>query len=107
MHSRCWALSLGLILLSPIIAPSAVGEWGTDTWLTNIIGPERLEQGDEFGCHGFEGVDTIEENWVIPGCRDYLAGLTDSSKWGSDPVSFGIEADVLDQDTKHVGLYSE
>ena len=21
------------------------------------------------------------------------------SKWGSDPVSFGIEADVLDQDT--------
>ena len=44
-------------------------------------------------------MDTIEENWVIPGCRDYLAGLTDSSKWGSDPVSFGIEAEVLDQDT--------
>ena len=99
MHSRCWALSLGLILLSPIVAPSAVGEWGTDTWLTNVIGPERLEHGDEFGCHGFEGVDTIEENWVISGCRDYLAGLTDSSKWGSDPVSFGIEAEVLDQDT--------
>tara|TARA_B100000927_G_scaffold165111_1_gene132970 strand:- start:650 stop:1753 length:1104 start_codon:yes stop_codon:yes gene_type:complete len=99
MHSRCWALSLGLILLTPIIAPSAVGEWGTDTWLKNIIGPERLEQGDEFGCHGFEGVDTIEENWVISGCKDYLAGLTDSSKWGKDPVSFGIEADKLTQDT--------
>tara|TARA_Y100000748_G_scaffold259541_1_gene226903 strand:+ start:3327 stop:4439 length:1113 start_codon:yes stop_codon:yes gene_type:complete len=99
MRRRCWAISLGLILLSPIVAPSAVGEWGTDTWLTNIIGPERLEHGDEFGCHGFEGVDTIEENWVISGCRDYLAGLTDASKWGRAPVSFGIEADSLDQNT--------
>ena len=99
MHRRSWALSLGLILLSPIVAPSVVGEWGTDTWLTNIIGPERLEHGDEFGCHGFEGVDTVEENWVISGCKDYLAGLTDSSRWGSDPVSFGIEAAVLNQET--------
>ena len=99
MERRRWALSLALILLSPIIAPSAVGEWGTDTWLTNIIGPERLEHGDEFGCHGFEGVDTNEENWVISACRDYLTELTNSSKWGANPVSFGIEAESLDSDT--------
>ena len=99
MSRRGWALPLVVILLSPIIAPSAIGEWGTDTWLTNIIGPERLERGDEFGCHGFEGIDTKEENWVISGCRDYLTELTHSSKWGRDPVSFGIEGSSIDPNT--------
>ena len=38
-------------------SPAVVAEWEDDNWLRNIIGPERLELGDEFGCHGFEGVD--------------------------------------------------
>lgn len=93
------AIVLATILLVPVTAPSVAGEWSDDGWLKNLIGPERLENGDEFGCHGFEGILTIEENWVIEGCRDYLTGLSDSSRWGSNPVSFGIPGTVVDEVT--------
>ncbi|MBP51177.1 MAG: hypothetical protein QGI73_04405 [Candidatus Thalassarchaeaceae archaeon] len=93
------AIVLASILIVPVTAPSVVGEWSDDGWLKNLIGPERLENGDEFGCHGFEGISTIEENWVIEGCRDYLAGLSDSSRWGENPVSFGIPGDNVDDAT--------
>ena len=43
MRTRMWvALSILLILLTPLTAPVAA-EWEEDSWLTNIIGPERLE----------------------------------------------------------------
>ena len=93
------AFLMAAILLFPVSAPSAVGEWEDDGWLKNLIGPERLENGDEFGCHGFEGVSTVEENWVIEACKNYLTGLSDSSRWGSDPVSFGIQGLKVDQST--------
>ncbi len=64
-----------------------------------MIGPERLENGDEFGCHGYEGVDTVAENWVISECRDYLMGLTNASRWGERPLSFGINANEIDAKT--------
>tara|TARA_Y100001970_G_scaffold91485_2_gene115382 strand:+ start:20610 stop:21743 length:1134 start_codon:yes stop_codon:yes gene_type:complete len=97
-HSTA-AVVISLMLLFPVSAPGAVGEWTDDGWLKNLIGPERLENGDEFGCHGFEGVSTVEDNWVIEACKDYLTGLSDSSRWGTDPVSFGIPGDTVDQDT--------
>ncbi len=93
------AIVLASILLVPISAPSVAGEWSDDGWLKNLIGPERIENGDEFGCHGFEGVSTIEENWVIEDCKNYLTGLSDSSRWGEDPVSFGIPGRVVDETT--------
>ncbi|MBK70283.1 MAG: hypothetical protein CMB53_02655 [Euryarchaeota archaeon] len=93
------AVAISLMLLFPVSAPGAVGEWTDDGWLKNLIGPERLENGDEFGCHGFEGVSTVEENWVIEACKEYLTGLSDSSRWGTDPVSFGINGAKVDQDT--------
>ena len=65
-------------MLLPFLASPVAGEWGEDSWLVNIIGPERLENGDEFGCHGYEGILTSENNWVIEGCKDYLMDSTNS-----------------------------
>ena len=100
------ALVMAVIIIFPVSAPSAVGEWEDDGWLKNLIGPERLENGDEFGCHGFEGVSTVEDNWVIGACKDYLTGLSDSSRWGRDPVSFGIDDTTVDQSTSESLLES-
>ena len=79
-------------------APVVVAEWEDDNWLRNIIGPERLELGDEFGCHGFEGVDVREESWVIEECRDYLNRFTNASRWGSQPISFGHPNGIVTED---------
>ena len=87
------------LLASATTAPSVVGEWEDDSWLSNIIGPERLANGDEFGCHGYEGVITTEEHWVIGACRDYLMGLANASRWGSHPISFGILGEEVDPST--------
>ena len=87
------------MILLPVTAPPVVAEWDDDNWLWNIIGPERLELGDEFGCHGFEGIDVREENWVIEQCRDYLTEFTDASRWGSQPVSFGHPNGPIDANT--------
>ena len=80
-------------------APTVVAEWEEDGWLSNIIGPERLAHGDEFSCHGYEGVDTTEELWVIEACRDYIVEFTNASRWGSDPISFGVTDQQLDDIT--------
>ena len=87
------------MLSIPIFAPPAVGEWKSDSWLSSIIGSERLLHGDEFGCHGFEGINTVDENWVVQSCSDYLSDFTDASRWGHRPISFGIPGDSLDQGT--------
>ena len=86
---RFVCLALTALLLVPMIATPALAEWDEDNWLWNIIGPERLALGDEFGCHGYEGVDIREDPLVVEDCRDYLVGFTDSSRWGKNPVSFG------------------
>jgi len=87
------------MLLLPMLSPSVVGEWETDNWLSNVIGPERLALGDEFGCHGYEGLDINEEPWTIGACRDYLNNLTEASRWGPTPISFGLSGLELKPDT--------
>ena len=87
------------MILVPLTAPTVIAEWEDDNWLKNIIGPERLGLGDEFGCHGFEGIDVREESWVIQDCRDYLNRFTDASRWGSQPVSFGHPNGPVSEDT--------
>jgi len=96
---RVVGLLLLTVILLPIITPNVVADWDDDNWLTNIIGPERLEHGDEFGCHGYEDVQTVEENWVIEDCRDYVSGFTEASRWGGQPISFGIPGDSIDSVT--------
>ena len=87
------------LLATATAAPTVAGEWEDDSWLSNIIGPERLAHGDEFGCHGYEGVDTTEELWVIGACRDYLMEFTNASRWGAQPISFGIPGEEVDSAT--------
>lgn len=92
-------LLMVVLLATATAAPTVAGEWEDDSWLSNIIGPERLAHGDEFGCHGYESVDTIEELWVIGACRDYLMEYTNASRWGERPISFGIPGDEVDSAT--------
>ncbi|MBI87867.1 MAG: hypothetical protein CMB67_02410 [Euryarchaeota archaeon] len=99
MGRRFVALFVSLLLGLPLLSQTVLADWGKDDWITNVIGPERLASGDEFGCHGYEGIDTTEENWVISECRDYLMGLTNASRWGESPISFGVEGSVIDQKT--------
>ena len=87
------------LLATATAAPTVAGDWEDDSWLRNIIGPERLAHGDEFGCHGYEGVDTTKELWVIGACRDYLMEFTNASRWGAQPISFGITGDEVDSAT--------
>ena len=97
---RVVGLLLFAIIAVPTFAPAAAAtEWDDDNWLWNIIGPERLALGDEFGCHGYEGVDIHDEPWAISGCRDYLTAFTNASRWGQNPVSFGVPAGEMDSTT--------
>ena len=100
VRSRSIAGLLMVALLTiATTAPPVSAEWGDDSWLDNIIGPERLAHGDEFGCHGYEGASAAEEHWVIEACRDYLVGFINASRWGTQPISFGVPGQQVDPAT--------
>ena len=88
---RMVAFALLGILLIPIGMPGAVA-YQEDGWLTQeVVGGERLSLGDEFGCHGMPGEDVYDDYEVIGDCKRYLTKRIDASKWGSEPLSFGLE----------------
>lgn len=93
---RIVALTLFGLLILPLCAPVAA-EWEEDTWLTTIIGPERLGMGDEFGCHGMSGSETSVYELEISECRDYLTKRINASKWGANPLSLGLDSDRLNE----------
>ena len=84
------AISFVLLIVIPTLAPPVFGEWESDSWLENVIGPERISLGDEFGCQGYEGVDINSDPWSIAACMDYLSEKSPSSRWGERPISFGL-----------------
>ena len=87
MRAAIFMLSVLLLSLS---LPSAVA-WRADGWLTQeVVGGERLALGDEFGCHGMPGLDVGEDHSVIKECKEYLTSQINASKWGKEPLSFGI-----------------
>jgi hypothetical protein len=98
MERRHQGVFLLIIFLTPLLAPTVVADWDDDNWLWNLIGPERLEHGDEFACHGYEGIDINEDNSIISSCKKYLNGHTNSSRWGSEAISFGVP-NVIDEST--------
>ena len=81
---------LVIIFIIPTISPVMATEWKSDGWIKNLIGPERLATGDEFGCHGYEGININEGDWIIDGCKNYLLSQTNSSRWGVSPISYGV-----------------
>ena len=100
MRNRSMAgLFMVALLATATTAPPVSAEWEDDNWLSNIIGPERLAHGDEFGCHGYEGVVTAEEIWVIEACKGYIAEFTNASRWDPYPISFGVPGQHLDEVT--------
>ena len=55
MEVRRAGIFLLVIFVTPLLTPTVIADWDDDNWLWNLIGPERLEHGDEFACHGYEG----------------------------------------------------
>ena len=53
MGVRPVGVFLVVIFLTPVLTPTVMADWDDDNWLWNLIGPERLEHGDEFACHGY------------------------------------------------------
>ena len=98
MEGKSSSLLVTALICLPILAPTIAADWGTDTWLSSVIAEERLDFGDEFACQGFEGVDTIDEPWVIAACKDYLEDQTNASRWGKSPISFGIDSEVIEEE---------
>ena len=64
------------------------GEYQDDTWLGNVIGPELLEAGDEFGCQTPESAGARDNFDFIQECKAYLSGRINASRWGEQPISF-------------------
>ena len=84
------------VLLLALAMPGAVA-WRADGWLTQeVIGGERLALGDEFGCHGIPGKDVRTDIDVIAECKDYLTSQINASKWGAQPLSFGMPDSPID-----------
>ena len=94
MEVRRAGIFLLVIFVTPLLTPTVIADWDDDNWLWNLIGPERLEHGDEFACHGYEGVNINNDNSVIQSCKDYLTEHTNSSRWGSEPISFGVPESI-------------
>ncbi len=103
---RVAAFALLGILLIPIGMPGAVA-YQQDGWLTqDVVGGERLSLGDEFGCHGLPGEDVYEDYDVVEDCKNYLTKRIHASKWGSEPLSFGLPEGEVDSTLSDV-LISE
>ena len=81
------------------------GEYQDDTWLGNVIGPERLEAGDEFGCQTPESaMESINFDFVEE-CKAYLSGRINASRWGEQPISIGTPQGDLSLEFRDV-LYN-
>ncbi len=86
-------------LLLPLAMPGAVA-WRADGWLSqDVVGGERLRLGDEFGCHGMPGKDLNTDISVIAECKEYLTSQINASKWGPEPLSFGLPEGVIEFET--------
>ena len=90
MYSMRVAIFMLGVLLLPLALPGAVA-WRADGWLSQeIVGGERLALGDEFGCHGMPNKGLADDIGVVNECKDYLTSQINASKWGSEPLSFGV-----------------
>ncbi len=84
------------VLFLSLSMPSAVA-WRADGWLVqDVVGGERLSMGDEFGCHGMPGKSVEQDIAVVGECKDYLTSQINASKWGTQPLSYGVQMDTLD-----------
>ena len=72
-----------------------MASWEEDGWLTNFIGEDRLNRGDEFGCYGFPTLSwQANPGDVATACRNYLLNRTAASRWGDNPLSLYTPEDL-------------
>ena len=81
------SIAMAIMLVSVTSIPVSA-EYREDTWLANVIGPELLEKGDEFGCQAPDDSEYLGNFDFVGACKDYLNGRINSSRWGVDPISF-------------------
>jgi hypothetical protein len=82
---------LSILVLTPLystVGSAAISTWEEDGWLTNFVGEERLNRGDEFGCYGFPTLSwQANSGDVATACRNYLINRTSASRWAENPIS--------------------
>jgi hypothetical protein len=81
------SIAMTIMLVSVTSIPVSA-EYKEDTWLANVIGPELLEKGDEFGCQAPHDSEHLANFDFVVACKDYLNERINSSRWGVDPISF-------------------
>jgi len=83
---------LFLPLLLPLVG--ATSEWKEDGWLDAdwYTKDGRIAAGDELGCQEIPtlSLELMPRTTALE-CKNYLTERTNASRWGSDPLSFGID----------------
>lgn len=90
IFTRTSTVFVVFLLSSIIISPSvmAQSDWEEDGWLTSSLAQERLENGDEFGCYGMQGLSwNADPGAVATECRQYIEQRVTANRWGDSPIS--------------------
>ena len=85
------------VMLSSVTSLPVHAEYTDDTWLENVIGPELLALGDEFGCQGLEDISPEENIETVGACSQYVASRINASRWGHNLISFGTPEGELSE----------
>ena len=75
------------LLCSLIYSPKILAEsaWEEDGWLKTSLAQERLNNGDEFGCYGMQGLSwQTDPGAVALECREYIENRLVANKWGDN-----------------------
>lgn len=87
---RSLTVLIVFLLFSIISSPTVMAQsnWEEDGWLKTSLAQERLENGDEFGCYGMEGISwKADPGAVALECREYIEQRVNANRWGEYPIS--------------------
>lgn len=90
VFTRSLTIFIVFLLSSIIFSPSisAQSNWEEDGWLTTSLAQERLQNGDEFGCYGMQGLSwKADPGAVATECRQYVEQRLSANRWGDNPIS--------------------
>ncbi|CAI8223400.1 MAG: Uncharacterised protein [Methanobacteriota archaeon] len=93
---RTIPIVLFCVLFAPLFLPfvGASSEWKEDGWLDAdwFTKDGRIAAGDELGCQGMPTLNLeLMPRTTALECKKYISERTNASRWGSNPLSFGID----------------
>lgn len=96
IHNRAISIVIFCVLFAPLFLPfvGASSEWKEDGWLDAdwFTKDGRIAAGDELGCQGMPTLNLeLMPRTTALECKKYLSERTNASRWGSNPLSFGID----------------